>query len=451
VTAPRSVLLATPLAGLLLAGLLLAGLLFGCAAPAPAPTRPLAFGVLGASCEPGRAAALRGVGITTAVLDVGWDRFEPIPGSYDPGYVDELRRRIATCRDAGLSVVLGLGLQYPPSWVSGLSGATLAGPSGATPSTGRIDLVFSDSVRSAVANYLGALAREVGFADVAAVRLGTNGTGELGYPGPADGGDSYWAFGPAPQQGTGMAPGMARTPLPGWRPGEPQWNGRPVTGADVSAWFDWYTRALVDAVGWQAGTLRGLGFEGRFQIPVAGRGVLPAELSDALAGRLDGSGDPTGALGRGLHYTMQFPLLAELDRRLPGGIDVAFTGIDDDTAVRARAELPPQDTCRLDDVDELLTRRGTEHWSGQRWTIANARRVGLPVIGENPGPPGLPHTGGSPWSDSSAEQLHRVVGYARDCGLTTFSWAFENELFTPGSGVDLHGFGRELAAAGPAS
>ena len=67
-------------------------------------------------------------------------------------------------------------------------------------------------------------------------------------------------------------------------------------------------------------------------------------------------------------------------------------------------------------------------WSAQRWTTANARLAGLPLVGENPGGPALAHTGGAPDSDGAAEQLRHAPRYARDCGLTQFYWAFEETL-----------------------
>ena len=66
-------------------------------------------------------------------------------------------------------------------------------------------------------------------------------------------------------------------------------------------------------------------------------------------------------------------------------------------------------------------------------------------MGENPGPPDAPHTGGDAASDSSAQQLLRAPDYARECGMTEFYWAFEDDLFTPGSGVDLDAYAARIA------
>ena len=109
---------------------------------------------------------------------------------------------------------------------------------------------------------------------------------------------------------------------------------------------------------------------------------------------------------------------------------IDFAGLDDVSAVRARALDPPQDTCRPADADAVRAeeRRGRP-WPAQRVTTAVARLAGLPLVGENPGGPGLAHTGGAPDSDSAAEQLRHAPRYAQDCGLTQFYWAFEETLY----------------------
>ena len=38
-------------------------------------------------------------------------------------------------------------------------------------------------------------------------------------------------------------------------------------------------------------------------------------------------------------------------------------------------------------------------------------------------------------SDSELEQVRRAPGYARGCGLVAFLLAFEDDLYTGGSGV----------------
>ena len=397
------------------------------------------FGVLGSSCAPDRLAAERAAGVSVVELDLAWDRLEPAPGVVDADYAGQLRGQLAACRDAGVEVVLSLGLQYPPEWVRQLG--TLTDQYGGTPPTGA-DLVFSPAVRQAVADHAATVGRETGFAGVIAVRVGTDATGELAYPGPQDGAGahSWWASDAA-----------AGNPLPGWVPGTPAWRGAPVTAAQADAWFSWYTGALVDAVSAQVDAVRAAGFTGRFQLPVAGTGVRPAERRAAVAGLLATSLDPHGDLSRGLDHPATLAAVAGLDRRLQAlgsGIDVDVTGVDDVSAVHARRRQPATDACAPTDPEAVAAGGEGTGWSSTRWVVANARVQGLRVQGENPGPPGAPHTGGSAESDSLAAQLPAAVRYATGCGMDLFLLAFEDQLFTPGSGVTLDDYAREIQLAG---
>lgn len=431
-------------------GLVLAACAAGEQAGAREPGEGPAFGVLASSCDPERVAALRRAGVTTVMTEMQWAQAQPAPDVVDRAYLAGVRERIATCAGAGLRVVLGAGVHNPPAWVLDLPGAAYVDQFGATSSQGEANLVFGAAARDAAAGYLREIAFGVGFDGVAAVRL----VGELGYPAPANRaeGPSFWAFDDAAQGGGGLADGVSPSPMPGWLPAVPVWQGSPVTPEQVASWYDWYTAALVGSVVWLAEAWRAVGFTGDLQVPLAGRGVLPADREEAVAGRLDGGADPDGALGRGLDYPQQFGVLADLDARSralspPSRVVVDFTGLDDDTATRARAADPPEDTCRPDDTPESLTAAGLERGAAQRWTIALARSAGLGVVAENPGPPG-PTTGGSAFSDSEADQMVQGARYARECGLEAFYLAFEDDLFSPGSGVDPEAYGRVIAGGG---
>lgn len=417
---------------------------------------PMTFGVLGAAGTPERVAAERAAGVTAVELPLAWDRYEPEPGRVDPAYVAATRRSIAACRAEGVRVVLSSGVQYAPGWVRALPDALLRGSAGGVPAHGGLDLAFSAQVRTAVHDHLGRLARDLPLGDVAGMRVGVSGTGELAYPGPDDGtgtdgagtdgaggpgasANEYWAFGAAPQTGAGLADGAAVSPLPGWVPGTRTWRGAVVAPEQADAWLRWYTGSLLDTVVWQVGRLRELGFVGDVHLPLAGRGILPGDRTAAVDGLLDGRADPDGALERGLDYPRQFAVLAGLP-----GVVLDFTGLDDVSAVLARRL--GTDRCRPDDTENLLERTDTADWPAQRFTSALARRCGLALVGENPGPPGAPFTGGHPASDSSAEQLQRAPDHARECGMTQFYWAFEDDLFTPGSGVDLDAYAARIAS-----
>ena len=399
-----------------------------------------AWGVLGSTCAPDRVAAERSAGLTITMLEARWDLFMPASGVVDPTYVNGLQQRISTCAGAGLRVVLGAGTQYVPAWVRNLSGASLKDQYGNPPVNGQIDTVFSAAVRNAEGDYLRRLAAAIPPYTVEAIRVGNGVAGEIGYPGGHDSGkgklDSWWAFGAAPQNGIGLASGQQRTPMPGWKPGATTWKGQTVSAAAALNWFLWYERALMQSIVFQTQRLRDGGFGGYVHIPAAGSGVLPADLSAATANRLGGAGNRDGSLYRGLYYVDQFPVLAGA---LPALV-IDLTSVDDATAVTARALNPPQDACTANDaVTSIDAATPVATWSNTRFARAQAARAGLPVVGENPGPP-APQTGGVPGSDPETQQVARSPGYARGCALAALFLAFEDDLFTGRSGVTLQDY-----------
>jgi hypothetical protein len=397
-----------------------------------------AWGVVDSTCADDRNTANRAVGISIAVVEAHWDRYLPAPGKVDGAYVTALRGRIERCLDAGLRVVLGSGVQYPPSWVNELPGGRFRDQRGRSPSTREVNIVFAAAVRNAEADYLRRLATDLPIERIDGIRVGTSAAGEIGYPGPNASGDgflqSWWAFDDAAQTGRGLPRGQTASPMPGWIPGQPTWQGQPVTAAQAMNWFIWYERALAQTVVFQAETLRVAGYAGAVHLPAPGRGVLPSDLTAATAARLDGTADRDGALGRGLFYVDQFPLLAQ---SAPAPLVVDLTSVDDASAVRARALHPRQDMCAPGDAaaslnDTTLVRQ----WSNLRFARAQAARADMAVVGENPGPP-APETGGGRGSDSEREQLRRSPGYARSCALVALLFAFERDLHTTRSGVSL--------------
>ena len=423
-----------PLVGLLA---VLCALLAGCSAPPP----PLDLGVVPADCTPERADALAAAGVGSVVLDVAWSRWQPTPATRDDRYVDQVRRRLLACSSRGLRVVLAPGLQYAPAWAHALPQGEYRNQQGDTAPGGPVNLVFSRAVRDAATTYLRDLMTSLPAPAVDAVRVGTSAAGEFGYPGPTDGptgdGGSFWAFDTAAQSGEGLAAGLTPSPMPGWRPGQASWRGSAVSAAQVAAWFRWYERAIADAAAGQARAVLDSGAVVDVHLVLAGRGATAREVDAAVTDRLGGAGDPEGSLERGLAYPDQIPLLADaLGPRLRAHgrrLVADLTGLDDASAAAARDRTPPTDHCRAGDPD-VADDPGTESWPSYRFTGAVARRSGLALVGENPGAPSS-LTGGTERSDPLAAQLRRAPVYARECGVGTFFFAFEDDLFDGRSGV----------------
>ncbi len=404
-----------------------------------------AFGVLGGSCAPVRVTALARAGVRLVEVGVNWGRFEPAPQQFDQGYIDDLRVRLARCADAGLGVVLTPGFQYAPAWVLDLPDGVYLNQYGKASPARVPNYVFSATVRDAAQRYLDRLAAEFPLDRFAAVRVGTSEAGELGYPSRQVGtkGYGFWAFDDAALTGNGLPVGTEPNPMPGWLPGARTWQGRPVDTAAVRSWFDWYADSVARTVLWQIGLLRDRGYHGPVHMPLAGRGVLPADLAAATAAALDGTADYDGSLERGLFYPDQLRTIAAATGT--GNVLADVTGVGDATAVVARKLDPPQDSCQATDASLPLQEAAfVDTWSATRWTVANARAAGLRVVGENPGPPATPGNGGDESSDGLAGQLLHAPDYARECGLEVLMWAFEDDLFSPNSEVTLDDLARRI-------
>ena len=405
------------------------------------------FGVLGGSCDADRVDALARAGVRLVEVGVRWSRFEPDPQEFDQDYIDELRAGFARCAEAGLGVVLTPGFQYAPPWVVDLPDGTYLDQNGNASPAAVPNYVFSATVRDAAERYLDRFAAEFPLDGFAAVRLGTSEAGELGYPTRQFGSEhnGFWAFDDAALSGEGLPAGMEPNPMPGWVPGERTWEGRDLDAPAVRAWFDWYSGSATRTTLWQIGMLRGRGYSGPIHLPLAGRGVLPADLAAATAAALDGTADRDGSLERGLFYPDQLPALAAMTD--PANLFADVTGVGDATAVEARELDPPQDTCRKTDTAlPLRSSTSVDTWSATRWTVANARAAGLRVVGENPGPPSAPGTGGVEESDGPADQLVNAPRYAQECGLEVLMWAFEDDLFGPDPEVSVDDLAGRIAS-----
>lgn len=392
----------------------------------------LEFGVLGSTCAADRVDALKRAGVTVAQVDVLWDQLEPASDRIDHGYADKFVAAMRNCQEAGIKVVLGLGVQYAPNWVNQLPGGGYVDQAGNSHPGRTPNLVFGADVRRAFEDHAANVVELLPAGSVHAIRLGTSEVGELGYPRSKQQDTvletRFWAFDSAAQTGIGLPDGVDRSPMPDWKPGVRTWRGEAVTAEQVTTWFDWYSSEATDAVLWQAEVLRELGFTGSFHVPLAGRGALPEDLRRAINSALDGTGDRDGSLERGLYYPDQLRALKEQAGTTSLIADV--TSLDDATAVQARMRRPATDTCQpMDHRIDLVAQPDVDLWSAARWTIANARRSGLEVIGENPGSPYAASTGGSPESDNLRSQMDHAPRYAAECGLSAFFWAFEDDLF----------------------
>ena len=140
----------------------------------------------------------------------------------------------------------------------------------------------------------------------------------------------------------------------------------------------------------------------------------PPEYAAAVAARL--ARDPNGTLGRGAAWDR---LIAALR---PGRYVVVYVSSladgsgGDDRCAPGDAALDPGDARLVG-------------WSAARWIAYNARRAGLPTMGENPGR-----------RDSAAygaAMLQTAVAQVVSCGMLGLMWTHDAELYQATSAVTL--------------
>jgi hypothetical protein len=333
------------------------------------------------------------------MVELSWAQAEPAPGRFDPDYLASVRAQVDAQLGAGRPVTLGLGLHATPDWVLALPDARFVDQNG-TVST-EANLVFAQDARAAAQAYLTQLGDRLDLAAFAAVRLTSGGSPEVLYPG-----DGFWAFDRHSQTGVGLPPSMPRNPLPGWRPG--------TLGPDagqVRAWADWYVAALDDVVAWQIDVLDHLGFRGRYEILTPGTGVQPRDYDIAVR-----AGLPPGLLGSGAAWQVFY---AGLPRR--SDIVAYVSSVADGSG--------GDDDCRPDDDTVPVDAPAATGWSATRWISALARRNGFAVAGENPGWRQSDRLDASYVDLSESGMMVAAVRQARSCGLETFYWAHDAQLW----------------------
>jgi hypothetical protein len=238
-----------------------------------------------------RAEKVKDAGVTLVTVEVTWDRFEPAMGKVDPAYSESIRQRIAAFAKAGLKVQLDFGMQYPPGWIKQWPHARYVNQYGDAyidqqPGRDVVNGVFNESIRLAQAAHVAAVFRELG-TDFAAVRLGWNYFGELGYPAAKfkDRTNCYWAFDELAQdQRHGLAKSLKPNPRKMWKPGGDSHEHR-----DAKLFLDWYLGALVDYQQFQITTVR-RHYAGRLVLLYGSWGIRQAMLVKEVARDLgDGS------------------------------------------------------------------------------------------------------------------------------------------------------------------
>ncbi|MBA3236412.1 MAG: hypothetical protein H0T59_10550 [Chloroflexi bacterium] len=386
------------------------------ATPTATPTQSsYLFGTLLSSRS--RAATLYDAGVRVVHLELGWDSYEPVKGVFSSSYAAAMKQRVLDMRAAGMKVVLGAGLQYPPAWAFAYKNSRYVNQFGGT--SRELNLTFNARLRARAARYLARIDADLGLENFWAVRVGAGGNVETLYPSHnADGihNGAYWAYDPNAR---------ATSPYPGWKPGQRTYRGSAMRRADVRTWYEWYVGELAESVEWQLDAYRGLGFTGQLHLLMPGQGTRPLDHKKAIAAFLDGTGDSNRTLGRGAAWHRLLANIGDKRNLVPYVASLADgSGWDD--------------VCEPSDRDVALTSPAIGRWSAARWVSYLADRYGLAKNGENPGR-----------GDTNAYGLgmmKRAAAQMSACGLQGMMWAHESQLFKTDSGVTVGDYASVIAS-----
>ncbi len=391
-------------------------------APPAAPDGGYLFGTL--LSDPARAAEEYARGVRVAHLEVGWDQYEHQDGIVNPDYAVRIKRELQAFRAAGMKVVLGVGLQYPPGWVFDYPDSRYVNQYGRT--TRVMNLTFSQILREKAERHIARVLADLGPSNIWAVRIGSGGLGEALYPSErADSDrDAYWAYDTAAQAGVGLPPTVSVSPYPGWKPGEKTYNGEPFSRSQVEEWYDWYLGAMVDGINWQIASYKRLGFDGYHQVVMPSTGSRPREYLRAIRHHLDGTANRNHTMGRAAVWHKVIDGLA--DRQ---NVVVYISSVADGSG--------NDDVCESSDADLSMYETVVNSWSATRWLSHNADRYGMPKMGENPGPGKTGQYGRA--------MLQAAAAQTRACGLQALMWAHDVNPHDGISGVTLDDYSAVIA------
>lgn len=352
-------------------------------------------------------------GLRIGMFEITWANYQPTSqAAQDNSYVASILTALGQVQSAGFNdLTLSTGSHYQASWITGGANSTkFLAEDGTTYSSG-IDTVWAASGRLIWQQYIDRVANDIGLNNFTVIRINSISDGEFLYESsPAR---HFFAYGAAPQLGTGLATGQAITPFPGWITGSA--NNGVTTAAQVQTWLTWYLQSLVNSAAWQMAYFRSKGFTGKFEVLCSGTGSFPNNTTTQVNGFLP---NPSNIVAVGAVWDQLIPLLAALTEA--PNIVIELSAMGDGSG-------QPVDNV-AGSTDQAVTVSGTNvnNWSATRWVAYNATKAGFALAGENTGF----STGNAVrYADPSNQGVMALaVQQAKAAGLSRYYWAHDNKL-----------------------
>ncbi len=362
--------------------------------------------------NPARAGQVFQAGFRTAEFVISWARYEPTQGKFDPAYTASRKADLQAFLAAGIRPTLSFSHHYTPAWVCLLPGASFVNQRGESRCGKPHNLVFSQTVRTAMVRAIEQLSADFGLSHFSAVRVMTAGvSGEISYPG----GGSYWAYDANASGGADRPSTIPVRPFGNWKPGEAT-----LTPEQVRVWLEWYLAALADAVDFQVLAYERLGYSGVFHPIQPGAAVKPRDVVTAINCRL---GCGSVYLGQGVAWYNLFGLYKTRSRLTVYTSSLGEKAVGQDCLSTDAAELPTSAVVSSFDVG--------------RYTGWIASQYGVRAAGENPGPLEANYGGA---------MMKAALRVAASCKYSHLYWAHEDQLFeTSRPGLSLADFAAEAA------
>lgn len=330
------------------------------------------YGVLGTDAQ--YRTADEAAGIKFFEFDLDWSQWEPSQDTFSSSYERQVVSMLQTYAAASDTIAVGVGLQSPPAWVSQLPNGQLKDQNGNVAQLAP-NYEFSPEVQAAMKTYVTHAVKALGPL-VDQYRIGYGQYGEIQYPNPVQNIPNTWYIGSVPAT---LPAGVSPNPMPGWIPGTPSWQGKSVTVAMATNWYDWYSGSLQITQIAEANAMRSAGFIGQIAILAAGQGADPFtyqyRLNKLLAGE---ESDPYGTMNTGTTYQYIIPYIKA---HVAGPLIVDATSAGDGSGTSGQLNCQPSDSA-------MSTAPGSTDsmgWATTRYIHALTVQSGLPFEIESAG------------------------------------------------------------------